>query len=163
MQQLLRIGDRVSEIAVLGKDYRDVDGLHEEIARAAGPAVEVLPWYELDRYMGTMLTVMDGFVWVWIVVVFLALSFGLVNTLVMAVFERVREIGLMLALGMTPRNILSQIVAESINRNELQVPSIGDLLDSLSADGTPRRSAAENLGTDIDVAFIDLLRRKKAR
>jgi len=57
---------------------------------------------------------MDGFVWVWIVVVFLALSFGLVNTLVMAVFERVREIGLMLALGMTPRNILSQIVAESL-------------------------------------------------
>ena len=114
VQKLLRIGDRVSEIAVLGKDYRNVDGLHEEIARAAGPAVEVLPWYELDRYMGTMLTVMDGFVWVWIVVVFLALSFGLVNTLVMAVFERVREIGLMLALGMTPRNILSQIVAESI-------------------------------------------------
>ena len=61
-----------------------------------------------------MLAVMDGFVLVWIVVVFLALSFGLVNTLVMAVFERVREIGLMLALGMTPRNILSQIVAESI-------------------------------------------------
>jgi ABC-type lipoprotein release transport system permease subunit len=50
---------------------------------------------------------------VWIVVVFLALAFGLVNTLVMAVFERVREIGLMLALGMTPRNILAQIVVES--------------------------------------------------
>ena len=48
------------------------------------------------------------------VVIFLALSFGLVNTLVMAVFERVREIGLMLALGMTPRDVLSQIVAESI-------------------------------------------------
>jgi ABC-type antimicrobial peptide transport system permease subunit len=61
-----------------------------------------------------MLAVMDGFVVVWIVVVFLALSFGLVNTLVMAVFERVREIGLMLALGMTPRSILSQILAESI-------------------------------------------------
>jgi ABC-type lipoprotein release transport system permease subunit len=114
VQELLRIGDRVSEIAVLGKGYRNVGGLREEIARAADPALEVLPWYELDRYMGSMLNVMDGFVWVWIVVVFLALSFGLVNTLVMAVFERVREIGLMLALGMTPRNILSQIVAESI-------------------------------------------------
>ena len=79
-----------------------------------GPEVEVLPWNELDTYLGSMLAVMDGFVVVWIVVVFLALSFGLVNTLVMAVFERVREIGLMLALGMTPRNILSQILAESI-------------------------------------------------
>nr|MDJ0906315.1 FtsX-like permease family protein [Woeseiaceae bacterium] len=61
-----------------------------------------------------MLGVMDGFVLVWIVVIFLALSFGLVNTLVMAVFERVREIGLMLALGMRPINILGQIVLESL-------------------------------------------------
>ena len=60
-----------------------------------------------------MLPMMDGFVLVWIVVVFLALAFGLVNTLVMAVFERVREIGLMLALGMTPGSIRAQIVAES--------------------------------------------------
>jgi ABC-type lipoprotein release transport system permease subunit len=61
-----------------------------------------------------MLKVMDGFLLVWVIVIFLALSFGLVNTLVMAVFERVREIGLMLALGMKPRNILGQIIIESL-------------------------------------------------
>ena len=61
-----------------------------------------------------MLRVMDGFVLVWVVIIFLALSFGLVNTLVMAVFERVREIGLMMALGMKPRMILGQIVIESL-------------------------------------------------
>jgi ABC-type lipoprotein release transport system permease subunit len=61
-----------------------------------------------------MLGVMDGFVLVWIVVIFLALSFGLVNTLVMAVFERVREIGLMLALGMKPVMILGQVIVESV-------------------------------------------------
>jgi len=114
VQSLLGIGDQVSEVAILGTDYRDVDDLRGSIERAAGAGVEVLPWYELDSYLGSMLTVMDGFVLVWIVVVFLALSFGLVNTLVMAVFERVREIGLMLALGMTPRNILSQVIVESI-------------------------------------------------
>ena len=114
IQELLGVGDAISEVAILGHDYRNVDGLHLMIAEAAGPELEVLPWHELDSYLGTMLAVMDGFVVVWIVVVFLALSFGLVNTLVMAVFERVREIGLMLALGMTPRNILSQILAESI-------------------------------------------------
>ena len=47
-------------------------------------------------------------------VIFLALSFGLVNTLVMAVFERIREIGLMLALGMRPIAILAQVIIESL-------------------------------------------------
>ena len=114
IQELLGIGDAISEVAILGTDYRNVEGLRQMVADAAGPDVEVLPWNKLDPYLGSMLAVMDGFVVVWIVVVFLALSFGLVNTLVMAIFERVREIGLMLALGMTPRNILSQILAESI-------------------------------------------------
>ena len=107
------MGDAISEVAILGTDYRDVEGLTRMVADAAGADVEVLPWNEIDTYLGSMLAVMDGFVIVWIVVIFLALSFGLINTLVMAVFERVREIGLMLALGMTPRSILTQIVAES--------------------------------------------------
>ena len=114
IQELLAVGDAVSEVAILGTDYRDVEDLRRAVAAAVGPDVEVLPWQEIDTYLGTMLSVMDGFVVVWIVVIFLALSFGLVNTLVMAIFERVREIGLMLALGVTPRNILAQVVAESV-------------------------------------------------
>jgi ABC-type lipoprotein release transport system permease subunit len=113
VQRLLQMDDQVSEIAVLGLDYRNVDGLRDRVAAAAGPDVAVQAWPELEPYLGSMLPMMDGFVLVWIVVVFLALAFGLVNTLVMAVFERIREIGLMLALGMTPGNIRSQIVAES--------------------------------------------------
>lgn len=114
VQKLLKIGDQVHEIAVLGDGFRDIDPLYGEIEQAAGPDMSTLPWYELDAYLGTMLAVMDGFVLVWIIVVFLALSFGLVNTLVMAVFERVREIGLMLALGMKPIVILGQIIFESL-------------------------------------------------
>jgi ABC-type lipoprotein release transport system permease subunit len=113
-QKMLRIDQRVHEIAIAGSGFRDVAPLQNAIVAAAGPELIVLPWFELDAYLGTMLGVMDGFVLVWIIVVFLALSFGLVNTLVMAVFERVREIGLMLALGMKPYVILSQIIVESV-------------------------------------------------
>jgi ABC-type lipoprotein release transport system permease subunit len=113
-QKLLGIGDEVHELAIAGTGFRDIDPLNNIIVTAAGPELAVLPWYELDSYLGTMLKVMDGFVLVWVIVVFLALSFGLVNTLVMAVFERVREIGLMLALGMKPVVILSQIIVESV-------------------------------------------------
>ncbi len=114
LQELLGIGDRVSEIAVLGTDRREAVQLYRRLAETAGADVEVLPWYELNSYLGATMRTMDGFVIVWIVVIFLALSFGFVNTLVMAVFERVREIGLMMALGMKPRTIVAQIVAESI-------------------------------------------------
>lgn len=113
VQKMLGIDGRVSEVAVAGDDYRDVQGLLSDVRRLMGPGEEVLPWRDIDVYLGSMLSVMDGFVFVWIIVVFLALSFGLVNTLVMAVFERVREIGLMLALGMRPSSILMQIVFES--------------------------------------------------
>jgi len=113
-QEMLRIGDRVSELFVVGDDYRDVEAEFSKTVELIDGGAEVKRWVELDAYLGTMLNVMDGFVLIWIVVIFLALSFGLVNTLVMAVFERVREIGLMLALGMRPIYILGQIVVESL-------------------------------------------------
>ena len=114
VQKMLRLGDRISEIAITAEDYRHVDQWYPHIKQAAGEDVETLPWYEVDTYLGSMLAMMDGFVLVWIIIVFLALSFGLVNTLVMAVFERVREIGLMQALGMRPSTILYQILMESL-------------------------------------------------
>jgi ABC-type lipoprotein release transport system permease subunit len=113
-QQLLGLGDQVSEIAVIGGDYRDVGALHDRVLQAAGAGVEVLSWTELDTYLGLMMDVMDGFVLVWVTIIFMALSFGLANTLMMAVFERVREIGLMQALGMKPASILYQVLLESL-------------------------------------------------
>ena len=113
IQAMLGIGTDVSEVAVLGHDYRSPGTLATNIQDAA-PGLEVLSWLELDPYLSTMMKVMDGFVLVWMVVIFLALSFGLVNTLMMAIFERVREIGLMRALGMRPSAIVYEILVESL-------------------------------------------------
>ncbi len=113
VQKLLKLDNRVSEIAVTAEDYRHVKNWYPVIKKAAGENLQTLPWYQIDTYLGAMLSMMDGFVLVWIIVIFLALSFGLVNTLVMAVFERVHEIGLMQALGMRPSLILYQILIES--------------------------------------------------
>jgi ABC-type lipoprotein release transport system permease subunit len=114
LQSMLGVGEAVSEVAVTAGNYRGVSAWYPGIAAAAGEGLEVLPWTELDTFLGTMLGVQDGFSLVFMVVIFLALSFGLVNTLVMAVFERVREIGLMQALGMRPGLILVQILLESL-------------------------------------------------
>ncbi len=114
IQSLVKMGTMVSEIAVAGHDYRAVDDLLTIITEASPPDSEVLPWMELESYLSSMMNMMDGFVLVWIIVIFLALSFGLINTLMMAVFERIREIGLMQALGMRPSSILYLILMESL-------------------------------------------------
>jgi len=114
VQSLLNVDGLVSEIAIAGGDYREVGNLYQLIKNSADEGVDVKPWTELDTYLGLMLGVMDGFVLVWVIVIFLALSFGLVNTLMMAVFERVREFGLMQALGMKPSAIRYQVLLESL-------------------------------------------------
>ncbi|RKX35851.1 MAG: ABC transporter permease [Verrucomicrobia bacterium] len=131
LENMLGIPGKISEVAVLGRDYRDIESLYRTVAEAADSDLEALPWYELDTYLGTMLNVMDGFVLVWMVVVFLALSFGLANTLSMAVFERVREIGLIQALGMRPSAIITQILIESFFLLAIGLV-IGNLLAILS-------------------------------
>ena len=126
-QDMLRIGDSVTEVVFVGDDYRDVEPVYEKVAGLVDDSVLVSRWTEVDTYLGTMMGMMDGFMLIWVIVIFLALSFGLVNTLVMAVFERIREIGLMLALGMKPAMILGQIIIESMMLLGVGLV-IGDLL-----------------------------------
>lgn len=114
LQELLRIEGRVSQIVLVDADYREIENLYQRIRQAAPAGSEVKAWYEIDTYLASMINMMDGFVLVWVIIIFLALSFGLANTLVMSVFERVREIGLIQALGMRPGLIVSQILLESL-------------------------------------------------
>jgi ABC-type lipoprotein release transport system permease subunit len=127
LQKLLKLGDQVSEIVIIDEDFRDVETLYRKIKAATPKGLETRAWYELDTYLNSMLNMMDGFVLVWIIIIFLALSFGLVNTLAMAVFERVREIGLIQALGMRPGMIVYQILLESLLLLLIGL-SIGNLL-----------------------------------
>jgi ABC-type lipoprotein release transport system permease subunit len=114
VQAMLDVEGQVSEIAVTADDYLAVDDWWPQLAQTAGPQTDTQPWMVLDGYLETMLRVQGNFNYVIMVVIFVVLAFGLVNTLVMAVFERVREIGLMIALGMRPRWIMYQILMESL-------------------------------------------------
>lgn len=114
IQSLVGLDSQVSEIAINGDSYRDNSQLFKLLTAASPQNMKVETWRQVDSYLGAMLEMMDGFVLVWIVVIFLALSFGLMNTLIMAVFERVREIGLMQALGMRSAGVVRMILIESV-------------------------------------------------
>jgi ABC-type lipoprotein release transport system permease subunit len=112
-QQMLKIGDDVSEIAVMTQDRERLDALVARL-RAAAPGRDVAPWTELRPILVLSQKVNNVVLLIWFAVVFAAMSFGLINTLLMAIFERTREFGLFQALGMPPRYILQQVMIESL-------------------------------------------------
>ncbi len=112
-QQMLKIGKDVSEVAVMTPDRERLEAVVASL-RAAAPGRDVPPWTEVQPMVVLMEKIHNVVLLIWFAVVFTAMSFGLVNTLLMAVFERTREFGLFQALGMPPRHILGQVLVESL-------------------------------------------------
>ncbi len=50
---------------------------------------------------------------IFFVIILLALSFGIINTMLMAVLERVREIGMLMAIGMNRTRLFGMIALET--------------------------------------------------
>jgi len=113
-QRMLKMKDGISEISLVLPDPKNVDTIAESL-RAVLSAVdyEVQTWRELLPFVTAYLNVYDGFVFIWFIVVFIAMGFGIVNTTLMAVFERIREFGLLKALGMKPWWIVKEVLTES--------------------------------------------------
>ena len=56
----------------------------------------------------------DSAIFIWFLIMMGALIFGLMNTLITAVMERVKEFGMLRAVGMRPRAVVAQVVLESV-------------------------------------------------
>ncbi len=75
--------------------------------------LDVLRWQELEPQAAAMFAFADSAIFIWFLIMMGALVFGLVNTLITSVMERVREFGMLRALGMRPAAVIVQVVLES--------------------------------------------------
>ncbi len=113
-QKMLKLDDGLSEIAILLPGKPDNPDVTDALKTALpSEKFEVHTWRELLPFQMAYLKILDGFMWIWYLVVFVAMGFGIVNTTLMAVFERMREFGLLKALGMKPWWILREVLTES--------------------------------------------------
>ena len=85
-----------------------------EMAREALPSYEVLNWKEIQPDLAMIADFMGQIYAVFMVIILAALAFGIVNTMLMAVLERTKELGMLAAIGMNRRKIFSMIMLESI-------------------------------------------------
>lgn len=111
-QDFLGLKDEIAEIVLRIPDEKLLDQTVATVQKAA-PDLEVKSWHSLSLMLAASDTFMKSFVFVWLGVVFSIMAIGIVNTQLMAVFERTHEIGLLRALGMKPRQVLWMITLES--------------------------------------------------
>ena len=76
-------------------------------------SLEVMDWQQLEPQAAEMFLFADSVLFIWFMLMMGALTFGLVNSLAAAVMERVKELGMMRALGMQKRTVVAQVVIES--------------------------------------------------
>lgn len=75
--------------------------------------LDVMDWQQLEPQAAAMFVYVDSAILIWFMVIMGALIFGLVNTLITAVMERIREFGMLRAVGMKPSAVVMQVVLES--------------------------------------------------
>ncbi len=101
------------EIAVLLDNGNEAAAVKPSIQKMAGN-YDVQTWKELSPEMSLLTDSMDQYMYIFILIILLALCFGIINTMLMAVLERVKEIGMLMAVGMNKRRIFSMIILESV-------------------------------------------------
>jgi len=77
------------------------------------PGLDVKTWKELLPTLASVLESSRGMLYVMFLIVYIAIGIVILNAMLMAVFERIRELGVLKALGMGPGGVLRLIFLES--------------------------------------------------
>lgn len=112
-QELLGMPGRATELAIAIDDPEAVDAVKAELQRRLGPGLEVSTWSEVMPFLRDITARLHIILRGVSVVLFFLVIFGVVNTMLMNVYERVREIGTLLAIGARRRTILALFLVEA--------------------------------------------------
>lgn len=110
---------KVNEIAILLKDNDQTESIRDELREKFSEEVKagtltVRSWDEINPILRMLNEMTIQFSMFFVIIILFALSFGIINTMLMAIMERVREIGMLMAIGMNKTKIFLMILLETI-------------------------------------------------
>jgi putative ABC transport system permease protein len=130
-------GREVSEIAIRLKDFGRLDAvsaqittlLDQELNQQGNPIFELHTWEKLSPFfnIARMIDVMTFFMKLMLIAIVLV---SIMNVMIMAVYERIREIGTIAAIGTQPGRILSLFLLEGLSLG-VAGAILGNLVGSL--------------------------------
>jgi ABC-type lipoprotein release transport system permease subunit len=113
LNELLLSGQSFQEIAVLLNRDEDLKAV-QELIQQKYPLLLVESWKDISPETELMVNTVDQYAYIIMVIIMFALAFGIINTMLMAILERTREIGMMLALGTNRVKIFLLVMLETL-------------------------------------------------
>jgi putative ABC transport system permease protein len=105
--------DESHEIVLLLDDFEQAAVLAGNLQNRITD-VKIEDWAEVSPYLSLMSGYMDMMMGLFMLIILGALGFGIVNTMLMVVLERTRELGMLMAIGMNKRRVFIMIMLETI-------------------------------------------------
>lgn len=109
-QAIGRAENHASTIFVM---LRDMEQTEAVAVALQGPDYQVLTWMKMNDLLLTTEQMANSYMGLFYMIVLGITATVVINTLIMSVFERTREIGILSAIGMKGRQIMTLFLAES--------------------------------------------------
>ncbi len=111
----LHLGEGVTDVVVRALTHAAAGGMEARLRRTLPEdRYEILSWRELDPMVSQWLKFSDAYGLVLILIVAALVLVEVLNTQLMALHERTRELGVMLALGTRPRQLFVMVLLEGL-------------------------------------------------
>ncbi len=177
--------DRISEVAILAESAESVESLtvalSDALAGPLGSALEIQDYAQMMPELVQLILIDDAGMYIMLVILIVVVGFGILNTILMAILERTRELGVVLALGLKPAALFRMVYLESMMLAGLgliiglllsvpplawlhgvEFPIGGDIAKSVELWGmepviTFKLTAANPIGSTLTIIFVALL------
>ena len=106
--------DEATQVAIFISDHRRSEDLAARLQGQLGDGVAAVPWFEGRPDLYTFIAMKVGGGVIMIGIIALMVAAGIFNTVFVSVMERLREFGIMMAVGFSPAKLFRLVVYESV-------------------------------------------------
>jgi len=132
-EALFYLFDQAHRVTLLTSHHDEIDSYVGRVREAIeAENIEVLAWWKASPQTADLMGMRDVTAFFFLGIVFAVAAFGVINTMMMSVFERTRELGVLRALGLRPNRLVRLVVIESFFLAAIAATiglSVGGLLD----------------------------------
>ncbi len=113
-QELFLLPNTVSQFSIVIKEPKDLDSIRNALQNELGNSYEVFTWKKLFKGLEVMQKMIDSYNAILYAIIFTVVAIGIFNVVLISVLERVREFGIMLAIGTKFSQLAKIIILESM-------------------------------------------------